>query len=291
MDKNSQNVGGTQSLRRALSLLRLVARDHAQGARAVDLAEASGLERSTAYRLLAALEEEQLVRKDASTKRFHLGMDAMQVGFAAMSRIPLLDLYRPTLQQIARVSGDTVFMLVQQGDHCICVHREEGPFPVRVFATYVGQVRPVGIGAGGLAILATLPDEQIEAILSRHAAAFEAAGLTPQSVRRIVNRTRRLGYSETLGVITSGVSAIGAMIPLAGEMRAAVSIGAIDSRMKPERRAELGEYLLKALAHPVGSAGLIDPRPVGCAPCRPLRPSGAASNRSAFSVAVPTCSG
>lgn len=254
MDTQSQLVGGAQSFRRAISLLRLVARDHAQGVRAADLAHSCGLERSTAYRLLAALEEEQLVRKDANTKRFHLGMSAMQLGFSAMSRIPLLDLYRPTLQQIARVSGDTVFMLLQQGEYCICVHREEGPFPVRVFATYVGAVRPVGIGAGGLAILATLPDEQIEAVLARHAASFETAGLNAQSVRRIVARTRRLGYSETLGVITTGVSAVGAVIPLPGDVRAAVSIGAIDARMKPERRAQLGEYLLKTLANPVQSA-------------------------------------
>lgn len=254
MDNMSQAVGGVQSFRRAVSLLRLVAHDHATGVRAVDLAEAAGLERSTAYRLLAALEEEQLVRKDANTKRFHLGMGAMQLGFSAMSRIPLLDLYRPTLQQIARVTGDTVFMLVQQGEYCICVHREEGPYPVRVFATYVGAVRPVGIGAGGLAILSTLQDEQIEAILARHAAAFETAGLNAQSARRIVGRTRRLGYSETLGVITTGVSAVGAVIPLQGDVRAAVSIGAIDARMKHERRAQLGEYLVKTLAHPVLSA-------------------------------------
>lgn len=254
MDTKSQNVGGTQSFRRAMSLLRQVAREHAHGVRAADLAQACNLERSTAYRLLAALEEEQLVRRDDNSKRFHLGMSAMQLGFAAMSRLPLLDLYRPTLQQIARVCGDTVFMILQQGEYGICVHREEGPFPVRVFATYVGAARPIGIGAGGLAMLATLPDEQIEAVLARHSAAFESAGLNGAAVRRIVARTRRLGYAETLGVITPGISAVGAVIPLQGDVRAAVSIGAIDSRMRPERRAELGDYLVKSLAQPVSWA-------------------------------------
>lgn len=249
MDIEPKNVGGTQSLRRAFSILRLVAQDHADGVRAVDLAQASGLQRSTAYRLLGCLEEEQLVRKDAQSKRYHLGMNAMQLGFAAMSRMPLLDLYRPVLQQLARVSGDTVFMVVRQGDFCICVAREEGAFPVRIFATDVGVVRPVGIGAGGLAILATFDDRQIEQQLSRHAAAFEAAGLNTQSVRRIVGRARRTGYSETAGVITPGVSAVAAVIRVGDDVRAAVAIGAIDQRMKPERRAELGTYLVNSLAN------------------------------------------
>lgn len=69
-----------------------------------------------------------------------------------------------------------------------------------------------------------------------------------------INSHERYDYPETLGVITTGVSAVGAVIPLQGDVRAAVSIGAIDARMKHDRRAQLGEYLVKTLAHPVLSA-------------------------------------
>jgi len=52
------------------------------------------------------------------------------------------------------MSGDTVFLVIRQGDYCLCLHREEGHFPVKVFTTDVGGRRLLGLGAGGLALIA-----------------------------------------------------------------------------------------------------------------------------------------
>src|SRR5690606_35843045 len=147
----------------------LLAEHQDDGLKLRELIVASGLERSTTHRLLSCLVEEQFAERDPVQKTYRLGVDAMQLGFASMRRIPLVDSCRALMQKLARMSGDTVFLVIRQGDFCMCLHREEGHFPVKVFTTDVGDQRLLGIGAGGLALMAALSDEEITRVMDRHA--------------------------------------------------------------------------------------------------------------------------
>lgn len=254
-------IPGAQTLRRGLAILRLLAEHHEEGLRISDIATRAGLERATAHRLLSSLVEENFAERDAASKHYRLGMESMRLGLASLKRAPLIDAYRPVMQKIARLSGDTTFLLVRQGDWSVCLHREEGPFPVRVFTTEVGSVRPLGVGAAGLALLAAQPDEVVDAHIERHAAALNKYGRDGTRLRQAVARTRRLGYSEIVSELTEGVCGIGAIIPNAKGVFAAVSIGAIQSRLGPARRAELGPQLRDALVDAAGRATLESARP------------------------------
>lgn len=245
---SSSGIPGAQTLRRGLAILQLLAERHLDGLRIADVAELAGLERATAHRLLSSLVEEQFAEREPSSKRYRLGIEAMRVGLASLNRAPLVDAVRPVMQRISRATGDTTFLLVRQGDYSVCLHREEGPYPVRVFTTEVGSVRPLGIGAAGVALLSMLGDEAINAHLQRNAAAFKRANVDPPNVLRAVARTRRQGFSETVGEITDGVCGVGAVIPMVHGNFAAVSVGAIESRLGPARRAEVGRMLLTRLA-------------------------------------------
>ena len=79
-----RSTAGAQSLRRGLQLLRLLAEHQEDGIRLSEAMAASGLQRSTCHRLLACLVEEQFAERDAGGKVYRLGVDAMQLGFAAM---------------------------------------------------------------------------------------------------------------------------------------------------------------------------------------------------------------
>ena len=87
MDKQP-TTAGAQSMRRALNLLRLLAEHHEDGITLTEVLSASGLERSTAHRLLSSLVEERFAERDPDSKAYRLGIDAMQLGFAAMRRAP-----------------------------------------------------------------------------------------------------------------------------------------------------------------------------------------------------------
>lgn len=248
MDKLGLTTGA-QSLRRALLLLRLLGRHQEEGMTLAQVTEQSQLERSTAHRLLTCLVEEGFAERQAKGKVYRLGIDAVQLGTAGMRRMPLLDQYSGLLQKLARISGDTVFFVLRQGDFCLCLQRQEGHFPVRVFTTDVGEKRLLGIGAGGLALLSTLPDDEIWAVLQRHAKAYADAGFSPARMMQAVRATRQQGYSSIVDTITEGVSGVGCAFQVSVSQCAAISFGAISTRLPAQRQKELGALLVQELAH------------------------------------------
>lgn len=245
---DERKTAGAQTLRRGLDILRLLARHQEDGASLAELVDATGLERPTAYRLLCSLEEERFVERNPQSKRYRLGIDAMQLGAAAAEKAPVVDLVVPVMKKLARVSGDTVFLVVPQGDFTVCLHREEGPFPVRVFTTVPGQRRLLGIGAGGLALVSAMSDDAIREIHQRRSALYAEAEMPVARLMAAVTRTRRKHYAEIVDTITEGVSGVGCAFALPYGAWAALSLGAISSRMTAARRDELGTLMRKELS-------------------------------------------
>lgn len=239
---------GTQSLQRGLNILNLIGTHHAQGLRLTDISRTLGLEASTAHRLLACLISEQFVERNPNNKRYHLGIGSMQLALGTAERLPLTERMRPIMEKIARISGDTVFLVARQGDFALCLHREHGDFPVHINTTLPGGSRPLGIGAGGSAIMSGMTTEEVSGIYERNAPAYQAVGLDLASLLDTLEQTRANGFSQTVDVITRGISAIGMPIPMGSRPLAALSIGSISSRMTPERRRELGALLAECIS-------------------------------------------
>lgn len=226
-------------------VLRLLSRHQEQGMTLAQVTEHTQLERSTAHRLLACLLEEGFVERQTKGKIYRLGIDAVQLGTAGMRRMPLLDQYGGLLQKMARISGDTVFFVIRQGDFCLCIQRQEGHFPVRVFTTDVGENRLLGIGAGGLALLAGMSDEDIHLLMQRQAKAYSNIGFSQAQIMKAVKTTRQQGYSCITDTITEGVSGVGCAFQVSSSQWAAVSFGAISSRLPVKRQKELGLLLMR----------------------------------------------
>ena len=241
---------GTQSLQRGLSILNLLGAHHSEGLRLTDISRTLGLEASTAHRLLSCLISEHFVERNPANKRFHLGIASMQLALGATERLPLTARLQPIMQKIARISGDTVFLVARQGDFALCLHREHGDFPVHINTTLPGGSRPLGIGAGGNAIMSGLTTAEATAIYVRHASAYQAVGMSLERLLSTLQETRQTGFSQTVDVITRGISAIGMLVPFGSGVRplAALSVGSISSRMGSERRQELGALLATCLA-------------------------------------------
>ncbi len=240
----SNSTAGAQSLRRALQLLRLLALHPDEGLKLTTMIRETGLTRSTVHRLLSCLVDEHFAERDALSHNYKLGIDSMQLGFASMRGGALISVCRPLMQKVARISGDTVFLVARQGDYSICLHREEGHYPVKVFTTEVGERRLLGCGAGGLALLATLPDSEIARIMERNEPEFAQAGFTHSRVTFAVRKTRATDYAEIVDTVTKGVSGVGCTFQASPATLVGVSIGAITSRMSAQRKKELGRLLL-----------------------------------------------
>ena len=243
-----KGVSGAQSASRVLTLLKLVGNHHPQGVRLKDLIAETGQDRSTVHRLLACLVDEGFLERATPTKSYRLGMEAMQLGLISGSMISVVDRFKPVMQRIARQSGDTVYLIVRSGDHALCLHREQGPYPIKAFVIEPGSRRLLGVSSVGMSILSSLPEAEVQAHFQRHAAEYERLRMSDDKLMRAVRETRRNGYSEAHDFRQDETNGVGCSFRFARNSYAGISIAAIHSRMQTERRTALGMQLVREVA-------------------------------------------
>jgi DNA-binding IclR family transcriptional regulator len=247
--RKNASPSGTQSIQRAARLLRELAARNRQGMRLIDVAHSSGLQRPTVHRMLKCLTAENLVSQDPQSRRYYLGPLVFELGITAGPRFNIRDICSDALDRIAAETSDTAFLIIRSGDDALCVDRREGAYPIKTFTVDVGVRRPLGVGAGSLAILTALPDEEIETTVERIASRLPAYGrLTAAELLNMVKRARKAGYVLNDVRTLSGVTAIGVPIFDANARPiAAISISAITARMTAARQRELAELLRREI--------------------------------------------
>lgn len=225
---------------RVAAILRALSARGSAGLPLTELADSAGLSRPTAHRLLGALSEVGFAFQDLATRRYRLGAGAAEIGRHAWQQ-HVAALVQPALERLAALTGDTVFASVQEGGAAVCVARAVGEYPIRTLTLNVGDRRPLGVGAGSLALFAALPEAEVARILARNAdwlAAFPGFGA--EALPALVARTRAEGHAWNEGRIVAAMNAVGVALPAGlGRSPVALSLAAIRDRMGPERRPEL----------------------------------------------------
>lgn len=237
---------GAQTIDRAATLLLLVGRAGSQGARLSDLATQCDLPKPTVRRMLLAMVMAGLLDQDEETRRYHIGPEIFVLGNLASYRFGILPASMRSLLRLAQESGDTAFLSVPRDVYSICVHREEGAYPIRIHALHAGDRHPLGVGAASLAMLAALPDAEIEQVLAANADLLREkyAQITPDVLRANVARTRAQGHALNPGLLLAGSWGVGVAIrDAAGRPIGALSIAAIESRLRSDREHQLAALL------------------------------------------------
>ncbi|WP_441472953.1 IclR family transcriptional regulator [Bosea sp. RAF48] len=244
-------LSGSQSVDRALGLLSLIGREPAEGLPLGEIVSGSGLNKPTTRRLLLALMRAGLVEQEPQTRRYCLGEEAFVLGVLAARRHGLLELAMDSLRRLSGETQDTSFLTIRRENYAICLHREEGTYPVRTHALQTGDQHPLGVGAGALALLAALPDEDVDRIIAANEAALLARypGFAPHAMRVDIAETRERGFSLNPGRLVASSWGVGRAFRYPdGRVAGAFSIAAIDSRMAPARQEELSRLLAREAA-------------------------------------------
>ena len=247
MDKIRSTPSGAQAVDRALHVLSVLASAHEQGLHLSDVMAAVGLPRATTHRLLATLVSAGYAMR-SGVKRYHLGVQAMQLGLVAMRRAPAIAIWSPAMKSIARISEDTVYLMVRNGDFAHAIHMEQGPRAMRKFPSDVGGFMLLGLGTGGRALLGTLSDHEIRTLWQRHPQSYALNGLSVARLLEIGARARSEPYVVTENAVTEGVVGIGVALSMGGQDFVAMSVAAEAYRMPLERRRSIGEMLRAATA-------------------------------------------
>ena len=136
---------------------------------------------------------------------------------------------------------------MRRGDESVCLAIAIGEFPIRAVTFEVGARRPLGLGAAGLALLASTTPEEALAISLRNERQLEASGVSVATLEKRLEATRKRGYALSEGTITEGVTGIATVVrPRAGEPFLAVSVAAISARMPKSRHSKIVSLLHRA---------------------------------------------
>lgn len=236
---------GVQSVRRTAALLRALTSTPATGARLTDLADALSLDRTTVHRLLKTLADERLVEQDPVSKRYHLGLDFFALAAAASNRYDILEIAGAAVAKLAETLGDSVFFSMRSHGDSICVEANKGTFPVRILAMDIGARTPLGAGATGIALLAPLPDEEVQEVLRQNEQRLlRYQGQSPEHIATAIARFRSVGFAFDDGRSNSGVHAIAVPLPdRRGRPLTALTVAASAERMPLNRRSMIAAAL------------------------------------------------
>jgi DNA-binding IclR family transcriptional regulator len=186
----------TGTIARAMGLVRALASTGSRGLSLTEITESSGLPHPTVHRLLKALVREGLVRQDEVTRRYALGRFAYELGVAAETQFDIREWCQPVVARLSQDLDATVYLSVRSGNEAVCVDRHDGPPASRIVRIEIGNRRPLGVGAGGLAILAALPAKECDVVLASIGKRLgRYRGVTSEEVRKSVDITRRDGYA------------------------------------------------------------------------------------------------
>lgn len=241
---------GTQTLERGLELLKLVAAHHPSGIRLTALSTISGLELPTAHRLLGSLAREGLVIQHEADKRYLLGRYCQQLAQAASNEAPIQETYHSLLEAIAQTTGDATFLVVQSGFDTLCIARAIGTWMIQALAVNVGHRQPVGVGAGGLAMLAEMPVRDAEALIRANRERLPYyRDLSMAALRRMVALARAEGFAVIGNHAVSGVIGVGvALRDPSGRIIGGVSVASIKSRMGRERQRQVAQQMRELMS-------------------------------------------
>jgi IclR family KDG regulon transcriptional repressor len=234
---------------RAAQILDTFGFDH-QELSVSEIGAKTGLHRSTAHRILMALEYNDLIKQNPDTGKYHLGIKLFKLGYQAVSQLNLREICRPFLTRIMNETQETVHLAVLDDDQVLYLDKVEGPHALRM-PSRVGRHIPTYCTSLGKAMLSCLDDQEVRNI-------FRSRVLRPYTVNTVKTLDRLLtdlrvirsrGYSVDNEEIEIGLRCVGAPIrDHTGAMVGAISTAAPSARLAAQKIPGVGKFVMAVAA-------------------------------------------
>ena len=225
-DRSLPSPSGIQVIDRAVALLDSLAR-HEQGTTLKVLGLDTGLSPSTAFRILAALGEHDLVTRDEAG-HYLLGTRLIQWSTRVRVGRDIREVARPVMERLRDALKETVNLTVRQGDEVVYVERATSSRMMRV-EQVIGSRAPLHVTAVGKLMLG----EDGRAAVADYAKrtglpAFTRNTMNTESkLLKDINLSLAQGFALDNEEAEMGVGCIGALIrDASGQAVAGLSVSA-----------------------------------------------------------------
>jgi IclR family transcriptional regulator, KDG regulon repressor len=222
------------ALARGVDILRMLAQAE-RPLGVTDLGERLRVDPSTAYRLLATLEAQGLVKQEQDSRKYSVGYGVLEFSSALLRQQSVVGLADPFLRSITAETGESTHVAVLEGARAVFIARHSGAGILRVETT-IGSSEPAYCTAVGKALLIDRGDDELRKLfpaLARH---------TPQTITTIADlsveiaRVRRNGYAYDDEELHPGVRCVASPIrDHRGRIAASFGLSAPAARLTREQ--------------------------------------------------------
>jgi DNA-binding IclR family transcriptional regulator len=222
---------GTQAVLRAVALLKAFS-DSQPELGLTDLARSAGLNKTTAFRMLTALESAGLVAKNHETESYRLGPEVIALGGRALRANHLYLASRPELEALARKTGETATLEVLAGGETLILDEVLTQYFMGTTPS-IGTRWPAHTTSTGKVLLAFMPPAELDAFLTHTLPKPTRHSITqPHLLRREFELVRTRGYAVADEELEIGYVAVSAPVRNhEDKVIAAISIGGPSVRM------------------------------------------------------------
>lgn len=241
------NAYYAQTVARTMQVLEVLGK-YPEGLSLADLSRELGAPKSSLFPIVHTLEAEGYVSRTGRGP-YRLGLRTFEVGYAYLEHNDLFRSFNAVARHLVEETGETVQMAVLEGTEIVYVAKHEGVRPVRLVSA-VGKRVPAHCTALGKALLATLPDGEVE----RRYGSDPLPAMTPRSIttRRglliDLAGVRRRGYAIDREESMEGIACVAAAVRDPRGQVAAVSISVPLFRLGEGGPASLAPLVTRAAA-------------------------------------------
>jgi len=223
-----------------------------------DISRITNLSKAVVHRIAQTLCASSFLWQNPKTRKYQIGVAAFSLADSANQTSRFRQAGMEILADLAEETGETTTLSGRIGHRRIYVGQVESRQLIRI-SVEVGRAHPLTIGASGAAILAFLPQNEIEAALRAPVPAVNQATVTePEEVRKRLSVVREHGFARTTGERVRDSTSFAAPVRnRLGEVMGAMSIASLTSRLNVEREEMLSKCVVEAahrlsqrLAHP-----------------------------------------
>jgi DNA-binding IclR family transcriptional regulator len=231
--KNLHDRHSVQAVERALKIL-IVLAESGMPLTLTQIRDKTGLNISTAHRLLHTLMNDGFINQDKDSGKYFLGLRTFEVGHAALYSMDIRTTARPFLQELVDRCNETANLGILDQNEVVYIDQIESLNMIKIFAR-VGSRGPAHCTGAGKALLAQMSDRELDRFLTQKTplkAFTEATICEPARLREEMGRIRKNGYALDNGELEDGVRCVAVPVwDFENKAIAAISVSGPDSRL------------------------------------------------------------
>lgn len=233
-----------KSLYKALSLLDFFTSECPE--RGVsELAELTGMYKSTVHNFLSTFEKRGFIDKDHKTGKYRLGIKILQLYNVLYTTSDLRNTVRAVMESLGRQTGECVYFALPAGKEIIYLDAYYPPGMVSA-RSIIGIKAPLYCTGVGKAILAFMPDGSAEALAENNFTRFTPNTITDIDLLTLeIARIRKLGYAIDNMEHEHGIKCVAVPIKnINNDVIASMSLSGPSPRFTNKKISEYSELLL-----------------------------------------------